>query len=65
MPIVQIEMLKGRTADQRRALAKNVTKAIVDSLGVPPEAVSIIIRDMEHDHYATAGELRSDRDAKK
>lgn len=65
MPIVQIELLTGRTLEQRRALAKNVTKAITDSLNVPPEAVSIIIREMEPDHYATAGELRSDRQAKK
>ena len=46
-------------------MAQNVTKAIVDSLSVPPEAVSIIIREMEHDHYATAGVLRSDREAQK
>ncbi len=46
-------------------MAQKVTQAITESLNVPPEAVSIIIREMEHDHYATAGVLRSDREAKK
>lgn len=61
MPIVQIELLEGRTLDQKRSLVEKVTQAISESIGAPPESVSIIIRDMPKDHYAKAGKLACDK----
>ncbi len=61
MPIVHIDVLEGRTVEQKREMVKGVTDAIVKSLEVPPEAVSIIIYDMPHHDFAKAGVLRSDR----
>ncbi len=60
MPIVQIDMLEGRTVDQKRALVKKVTEAIVETASCPPEAVTIIIRDMATTNLGKAGKLRSD-----
>lgn len=61
MPIVQIELLEGRTVEQKRAIADKVTKAIVESVNCPADAVSIIIRDMPRENYAKAGVLAADR----
>ena len=61
MPIVQIEILQGRTLEQKRKLVEKVTEAIVDSVDCPREAVSIIIREMALDEYANAGVLRIDK----
>lgn len=61
MPIVQIEMLEGRTTDQKREMAKGVTEAIVKALNVSPDAVRIIIREMKREDYAVAGVLQVDR----
>lgn len=61
MPIVQVELLEGRTVEQKRLLAEKVTQAIVESTGVPPERVSIIIRDMPKENYALAGKLAVDK----
>ena len=61
MPIVQIEILEGRTVEQKRVLAEKVTQAIVESIGAPPENVSIIIRDMAKENFAKAGKLASDK----
>lgn len=60
MPIVQIEMLEGRNLDQKRAMAKKVTEAIVETLQCKPEAVTIIMREMPREHLAKAGTLRID-----
>lgn len=57
MPIVQIEMLEGRTVEQKKDLVEKVTQAIVGALQIPPEKVSIIIRDMPRENYAVAGKL--------
>jgi len=60
MPIVQVELLEGRTVAQKRLLVEKVTQAIVESLGAPAEKVTIIIRDMAKENYAKAGKLASD-----
>ena len=60
MPILQIEILKGRTVEQKRKIVKKVTEAITETLNCPEEAVSIIIREMEWENYARAGILKAD-----
>ncbi|NPV69305.1 MAG: 4-oxalocrotonate tautomerase [Firmicutes bacterium] len=61
MPIIEISALKGRTLDQRRALAKEITDSLVRVYGAAPETVSIIFRDMAQEEYAKAGVLYCDR----
>jgi 4-oxalocrotonate tautomerase len=62
VPILQIEILKGRTVEQKREMVKKVTEAISETLNCPKDAVSIIIREMETENFAKAGKLRSDND---
>lgn len=61
MPIVQIEMIEGRTLEQKKLLVEKVTNAIVESVGAPPENISIIIREMAKENYAKAGILASEK----
>lgn len=61
MPIVQIEILEGRTLDQKRELSKKVTEAIVETISVPQDSVRIIIREMKKDNFSEGGILRCDR----
>lgn len=60
MPFVQIELLEGRTVEQKRALAEKLTEVISEVLNCPPTAVSIIMRDMPKYNYASGGKLRAD-----
>jgi len=60
MPIVQIEMLEGRTLEQKRNLVEKVTVAISESVNCPKENVTIILREMSEQHLAKAGKLRCD-----
>ncbi len=61
MPTVQIEMLEGRTHEQKKMLVEKVTKAIVESVGAKPERVTIIIREMAKENHAVAGVLSSEK----
>ncbi|HAH96146.1 MAG TPA: 4-oxalocrotonate tautomerase [Firmicutes bacterium] len=61
MPIIQIELLEGRTIDQKRALVERVTQAVCETINAPAEAVSIIIREMKREDYAKAGKLAADK----
>ncbi len=59
-PILQIELLKGRTVEQKREMVRKVTDAVTETLNCPKEAVRIIIREMEFDNFAKAGVLEVD-----
>lgn len=61
MPIVHIEILKGRTLDQKRALVEKVTEAISESVTCSKEAVRIIINEFEEENYSAGGVLFSDK----
>lgn len=60
MPILQVELLKGRTVEQKREMVRKVTDAITETLNCPKEVVSIIIREMELENFAKAGVLKID-----
>ena len=55
MPIIQVNLLEGRTVAQKRAMIAAVTDAVVDSLGVRAESVRIMINEMHPEHFALAG----------
>ncbi len=60
MPIIHIHLIEGRSVEQKRALAKEVTDAVCRTVNVPPEAVKIITHDMSKHDYSTGGVLKSD-----
>ena len=59
MPICEITLVEGRSKEQKRALMKEVTEAISHSLGAPPTAIRIILREIPGEHFAVAGEPKS------
>lgn len=61
MPIIKVEMLKGRTLEQKRALAEKVTQAVVETANCPKEAVRIIIREMDSENFSEGGVLKCDK----
>ena len=61
MPTIRVEMLQGRTPEQKTALVKALTQAVVDSLGSKPESVDVLLYDIEREHWATGGVQWSER----
>lgn len=60
MPIVHIELLEGRSHEQKRDMVKKVTDAISETAKCPKEAVKIVIVEMSKAHLGEGGVLRSD-----
>ncbi|MEW4353708.1 4-oxalocrotonate tautomerase [Streptococcus pneumoniae] len=58
MPFVRIDLFEGRSLDQKKALAKEITASIVKHTGAPKEAVHVIINDMPEGTYFPQGEMR-------
>jgi len=51
-------MWEGRTEKQKEKLIKGITKAL-EEIGVPPEALSIIIHDVPKTNWGLRGEQAS------
>ncbi|HQD26686.1 MULTISPECIES: 2-hydroxymuconate tautomerase [Methanoculleus] len=60
MPVVTIRMASGRTLEQKRILAAEITAAITRTLGVDPEQVFVFFEEHDKENIAQAGRLFSE-----
>ena len=60
MPLVTIKIIEGRTTEQKRGMAKDVTDAIVKNIGCPATAVQIDIVEIKPENLSQGGKLFSD-----
>jgi 4-oxalocrotonate tautomerase len=61
MPTIRVELFEGRTAEQKAALAKEITEACVRVLGGKPDGVDVLFFDIARHNWATGGELWSEK----
>ena len=61
MPTYHIEMLEGRTVEQKRLLAEEITRVSVEILGGSPDSVDILITDVKRENWAAGGKLWLER----
>ncbi len=55
MPTLRVEVMEGRTPEQKKALVQALTQAVVDTLGSNPESVDILLYDIKRQDWATGG----------
>ncbi|MBN9608805.1 MAG: 4-oxalocrotonate tautomerase [Actinobacteria bacterium 69-20] len=61
MPFVHVHMWEGRTVEQKRALTKAITDAMVEHAGANPDALHVAISEYPKENWARAGVLGIDR----
>lgn len=57
MPTYHVEMMEGRTVEQKKQLVEAITRVSVEILGGTPDAVDILITDVKRENWATGGKL--------
>jgi 4-oxalocrotonate tautomerase len=62
MPIVQVSVWEGITAENKKKNVEEITKVFED-MGVPKEAVHIVIYEAPKSNWATGGKLHSEKHA--
>jgi 4-oxalocrotonate tautomerase len=60
MPIIKVEMLEGRTVEQKRKITEGIVKVMVEEAKVKPEAIRIIFSDMKKEDLAIGDKLALD-----
>jgi 4-oxalocrotonate tautomerase len=48
MPHVIVQLLEGRTTEQKRAAAKAITDAVAETLNATREGVTVVFQDFPH-----------------
>lgn len=61
MPTINVQLFAGRSGEQKRAFVEAITEATCKSLGCKPEAVDVIIQEVQKENWATGGKLWSDQ----
>ena len=62
MPLIEIHMREGRSADDKRRLLDAVTRAVEESLGAPRRSIRVWVHEFAPTGYMAAGELMADRE---
>lgn len=62
MPTIRVEMFPGRSAEQKRALVRELTEGTERALGVAASAVEVQLFEIQRDAWAVGGVLYSDKD---
>ena len=61
MPFVVVHMWEGRSVDDKRALTRAITDAMVTHAHAKPDALHVVIQEYSRENWARAGVLGSDR----
>jgi len=57
MPLIEVHMLEGRTAEQKKELLSAITEAVHESIGSPLPTIRVWIQEMSKKEYMVAGRL--------
>ena len=61
MPIIIVNMVEGRTNEQKESLIKELTKGAATALSEPEKAIQVIINDVSSNNWGIEGKQFSKR----
>jgi len=61
MPMVQITMLEGRSAEQKRKMAQRITDVLVEEAAARREVIVVAFHEVSKESYASGGVLMVDK----
>jgi 4-oxalocrotonate tautomerase len=60
MPIVQIQIMEGRTPEKVKSLIARVTDVISEELDAPKERIRVLVTEVPKTHWGIGGVAASD-----
>lgn len=63
MPLVEVTLAEGRSADQVRAMMREVHEAVLRTVNTKSEHIRVIVREVPRTHWATGDLTLSEMDA--
>lgn len=56
MPVIQVNLIKGRSEEQKQKLVEELTEACVKAIAAPKQSVRIIINEVSNENFGIGGE---------
>jgi 4-oxalocrotonate tautomerase len=63
LPLIEVSIARGRTPEQLRSLIGTLHRAAENSVGAAPENTTVIIREIEHEHWSRGDQTIAERTA--
>jgi 4-oxalocrotonate tautomerase len=63
LPLIEVSIARGRTPEQLRSLISALHRAAEDSVGAAPENTTVIVREIEHEHWSRGDQTIAERNA--
>lgn len=63
MPLIDISIARGRTPEQLRAFIRAVHRAAEETVGATPENITVIVREIEREHWSRTDRTIAELDA--
>ncbi|HAM43721.1 MAG TPA: 4-oxalocrotonate tautomerase [Propionibacteriaceae bacterium] len=62
MPIIEVTMVEGRSAEQIRALISGLTSVTEQAIGAKKESIRVIVREVPKTHFAAGDVTLAERE---
>ncbi|MET3812525.1 tautomerase family protein [Arthrobacter sp. UYEF3] len=63
MPLIEVSIARGRTPEQLRSLIGELHRAAEKAVGAVPENTTVIVREIEHEHWSRGNQTIAERNA--
>jgi 4-oxalocrotonate tautomerase len=61
MPVINVNMLTGRTKEQKQQIVAGITDVMVNVAGAKKEGIVVVINETSPENYGLGGELMVDK----
>ncbi len=61
MPIIQVQVLEGRSDEKIKELIAGITDTVVRTLEVNPEQVRVIVQPIPHRYWGVGGDTKENQ----
>lgn len=63
MPLIEVSIARGRTPEQLRTLIAELHRAAENTVGAVPDNTTVIVREIEHEHWSRGNQTIAERNA--
>ncbi len=60
LPVVQVNVWSGISLENKKRMVEGITK-VMEDIGIPREAVTVVIYEEPKENWASGGQLHSER----
>ncbi|MEW8985593.1 MAG: 4-oxalocrotonate tautomerase [Bacillus sp. (in: firmicutes)] len=59
MPIIQVQMIEGRSKEKVAEVIQNITNTVAETLDAPKESIRVLVTEIPKTHWGVAGVPKS------